>query len=361
MIKRILWTILGTTLLLITACTSEKLHYEEGFPTEKSAGLTNFLADYFNRSYLFISKEDSYVFTGDPNLSDDGKIKFYTMYKDELEEFYEPALESSNPSTTLRNMHRRSEQIQHLVEDNPSLPRITCTDTQKVFIESLGHEKQIDLKEQDVSFHEGDKVQCLLLRVNEKGFKLQIDSRNTKEAFYLLATSDLAHVNIFTSETIENAVEQEKVTPYYDMLKDNLSDTYASILYNVYIDTQNHTLKHIDDENLTEGELIFINGDERVLEKGYQKIQYVEDYLQEKDDIYAEVFLDYKHIGNHVDFQTSDSVSIGKVIHFSKDFILLFINYNAPFVGTSGSTNVLIDIQDKENPIYYVVDLDRQF
>src|SRR5699024_2581615 len=90
-------------------------------------------------------------------------------------------------------------------------------------------------------------------------------------------------------------------------------------------------------------------------------IQKTADYVEKSDETYASFALDYKAIADELGLKSSGSISIGKVVYFDEDLVILFLNFNAPVAGKAGQTNVIIDFQeDKANPTYYLVDLDIQ-
>lgn len=79
-------------------------------------------------------------------------------------------------------------------------------------------------------------------------------------------------------------------------------------------------------------------------------------------DVYeAEFSIDYEQISDTLDLKSTGSVSTGKVAYFDEDFLVLFLNFTAPFSGTSGSTNVIVDLtEDKANQAAYLVNLGLQ-
>lgn len=327
------------------------------FQTKKSPGLSNFLASFFTQQTSLFPSGDAYVFSRGNNSSASDVIEFYILHPDEIEEFYAPLKEREQPAKHLKELFERAEDIQHIVKDNSSLPRVRCSNT-TIFMEFNENERQVELKELVPTIHAEDEITCQFRKVNDEGFLMQIDHQKTNDMFYLFATSDLSEVNILSTNELEEAVEQEELVPFYDVLKNEPTDTYGNILYNMFVDTQDHALLYIDEEHITDEKYIYINGGKDPLENGVQQIQLVEDYLDGSGEIYAEFDMNYKKMGKHVDFKATNDVSTGKVVYFSEDWIVLFIEYNAPITGTSGSTNVLIDLQDKENPTFYVVDLD---
>lgn len=343
--------------LFLFACSQQET-YEQGFPKKESPGLSDFLASYFTQQTSLISLDDTYVFSEGNESNTDEEIEFYTIHADELKEFYAPLKEEDQTSDHLKKLFERTEDIQHIEEDDSSLPRVRCSHANTISMEYKGRERQIELQELEPSIHEEDDITCQFLKINDEGFNMQIDHQETNEAFYLFATSDLTQVDIFSSDELEDAVEREELVPFYDMLKVDPSDTYGNILYNTFVDTENHALIYIDEKHISDEKYIYIDGGKDPLEKGVQHIQLVEDYLDGSDEMLAEFDLSYKRIGKQVEFKATNDVSTGKVVYFSEDWIVLFIEYNAPVTGASGSTNVLIDLQDKENPTFYVVDLD---
>src|SRR5699024_6364258 len=115
-----------------------------------------------------------------------------------------------------------------------------------------------------------------------------------------------------------------------------------------------------DDLLSRDGKYVLLNGQDRVLPEDEEiTIQKTSDYLTERDEIYTSFKVDYKKLAKELGFKSSGSASIGKVVYFTEDILVLFVNFNAPIAGKAGQSNVIIDFQeDKENPTYYLVDLD---
>lgn len=352
------WTFCFITVLFLFACSNNQVTYQKGFPEVSSPGLTDFMTDYFMQRSRLLFNTDEYVFVEKNNPLEDEKIHYFATTKNEMEDFYMPIQEDDEPARTMKALYEKVDDLKQPVQNSLSLPTISCLENNMISVVYPENEKIFSLTELEKSIVESDELICNVTRMNSEGFIMQIDRQSTNDSFYLFALHDLSEVNLFNNDDLEQAVAEEKLVPFYSFLKNEPSDQYGSLLYNSFVDTKNHTFIQIEDEHITNQQYIYVNGGKDPLEKGPQYIQSIEHYLDGNDEMYAQFDINYKKIGKQLDFKATNDVSAGKVIYFSEDFIVLFINYNAPITGTSGSTNVLIDLQDKENPIFHVVDLD---
>lgn len=338
-----------------------KIDYQTGFPQDTSPALTDYMTDYFMQrsNLLFKIAENEYVFAERNGSYKDETIDYFTFNMEEIEHFYVPVQTDDEPDQVLDQLYHQVEDIKQSVQSNLSLPNITCLNNNTLLVVSGDKERKFPLPELEESIKEDDQLICNLSRINDEGFIMQIDKRSTKDTFYFFVLHDLSKAAIFEQKDLEQAVNQGEISTFYSILKNEESDRYGQLLYNSFVDTEVNELLYIEEKHeiSRDGKYIYLNGAINPLDEDTQLIQRVEDYLSGNDEVYSEFHLNYKDIAKHVDFKASGNVSIGSVVYFSEDFIVLFINYSAPITGKAGSTNVLIDLQDKENPTFYVVEL----
>src|SRR5699024_9757102 len=140
-------------------------------------------------------------------------------------------------------------------------------------------------------------------------------------------------------------------------------DTRYMPLKNGYgvLDTKKDKIIPIDDQDYVshDDNRIYLDGNAKRLTDGVQSIRSAEDYAADHDQYVAEFDISFKKIAEKLGLETS-GVSIADIIYFHQDYVVLALNYKGKVVGDAGFTNVIIDLQDKEEPVAYLVDLNRR-
>lgn len=129
------------------------------------------------------------------------------------------------------------------------------------------------------------------------------------------------------------------------------------------LDENTNTITTIKERDLLseDGPFVYLNsyvgelpGED--LPDGVQRIQTIENYAKGNKAYEYQFNLDYSAISKQLDFATN-RIRIARIIYFNKDYVVLHLLYKGRLIGDGGSTNVIVDLQDKKKPITYLVDL----
>jgi len=74
------------------------------------------------------------------------------------------------------------------------------------------------------------------------------------------------------------------------------------------------------------------------------------------DTYETEFVLDFNTIAKKLELETN-GVSTSNINYFNENYVILGLNFTGTFVGTAGFTNVIVDLQNKQKPTAYLVDL----
>jgi len=355
--------------LLLFACGKNaekggrKVTYQIGFPTEDSPELSEFLrSDIWGYQAILLSEEEETFIYSERNMNvNENKINYFQHTLSQLKEYYEPVF-SDHPNKVLYNLFHQEKQkkmnLHHEIdsEEEKTLPDVTL---------EKGDVLRMKINGKDISFSISEKLvksmpDELIMNIeeaNESGFILHLKDEKTREVYYFFALNDLSEMDIFQDTELADAIEQEKLKPYYPILK-KINESLSFIDYKV-IHTKTHEVFKVENQHFLSKDCkyIYLNGEDTPLDEGVQQIQRVEDYVKGNDRYYAEFELNYEEISNKLDYK-SVGIGLANIVYFNEDFVVLHLEFDAAITGTAGSTNVIIDLQeDRENPTYYLVDL----
>ncbi|SES12555.1 hypothetical protein SAMN04487944_11935 [Gracilibacillus ureilyticus] len=376
-------TLFISACLLLFGCGSKTAsipdtHYINGFPVTETPALSEFL-NYLNTDYAehqLMQKKDIRIFSQENWVSDDPKqISYYQYTNKQLLTYYRPIFNASNPSIKLNELRNNEEKL-HLNKsignlDTYNLPKIEMTEQNQLKIQTSKNQKTIQLNEElerygvtnDTNFH------FTLGAINENNLLIILEDTDkaniTSEQFYLFIDQQLANFTItqFQKERANEFMESGELEPYYDLFPK--TGDFISVFGTVIVNTETNKVTPLQDEDLLskDGKFVYLGGDMKEpsddLEDGVQRIQTIENYTQ-GNEVYEEEFsIDYGEISDQLDFDTKNIIT-ADIVYFNEDYVVLTLLYAGRLVGHGGETNVLIDLQDEENPQAYMVNLGLQ-
>ncbi|MBY7142363.1 hypothetical protein KFZ56_04485 [Virgibacillus sp. NKC19-3] len=351
-------------LLLLTACGKEdKVNYQQGLPSENNPALTEFLQDHIlGYGSIFLFEEgDTFTYAIRNMNENENTINYFQYTSSEFNQYANRIFSTEDHAHVLHELFNGKENLQETInhQEDERLPDVTLEEGNVLSIKTSQNETSFSISdnlEKDID----EELLMNIYRTNEEGFILELENETTGELYYFFALHDLSKMDVFQDTALDNAIEQEELVPYYSLLE-KVNESLSVIDYQV-VDTKTHQpfRTKVDDTFSEDYKYVYLNGEVEPLTEGTQKIQKVEDYIEGTKQNYAEFELNYDEIADELDF---DSVGIGiaKIAYFDEDFIILSLQFDSAFVGTAGSTNVIVDLQeDKGNPAYYLVDLRLQ-
>lgn len=366
---KVLILLLG--IIFLVSCTPE-VTYKEGLPSEGSSAFQAFLKDYALIGYNEIKSEDGTNIITEENWEEKtvGGISYLQYTDNELSDFYKPL--ADEPKEVLTSIHPtkedKGEKLFHPMKDNDSyqLPTIEFGDEFEsigdIHIETAENEKTIHSDNHDVEWPYAVNI----LKANEAGFVLKLEEighePNDEETYYLFADNALEYVYItpMIPEKAPDMVSSGELADFQSLFP-SAGNNWVSLFDEPYafnIETGRVREVEEDDYFSEDGGYVYLNGNERPVSDGVQRIQTIDDYAKDNDEYEAEFKIDFKEIGKKLELDiNTPNVEEAYVMYFNKDFIVLRLDYNDNLGHGVGSPNVLIDLQEQENPTAYLIDL----
>lgn len=366
-----------SSLFLLAACgempkkESNTVNYKTALPNEMSPAFSEFLLYYSNPLYgnIIERKEDSFIISVFNMEAEPEKMEYYSISEDALKTFFNPLLEAEEPEKEFHDLadHFETEMLVEAKGELEMYPGITLDQDNRMTVRTKNGEKTFDLVEwlTDFGVQKTDELVLEVDVVTEDAFEIKLNNTDVEDnkfvnIFMKQDFSDVKVVSGYTKEYYEAVIAGE-LDAFQDIVfMEKLDATYMLLndRYGVY-DQETEEVQTIADSDFLsfDGKYVYVAGAEDPLEEGMQRIQKVGDYVAGNDEFEAAFELNYEEISEAIGLESTGNVSTGKVTYFKENFVVLFLNYTAPVAGTAGSTNVLIDLTEKENPTYYVVDL----
>lgn len=260
----------------------------------------------------------------------------------------------------------------HPVEDKSiyQLPDVQMLEGNVLSIQTDEDKIELDLTEEleEYDVQKEDELIFDVVALNEQTIHIDIHNHtmddSMKKDSSIFASKDLQHILVTQTytETFLQDIIDGNFKPFEDILiaLDTESRFVKAANSHIIVDTVEEELVEInqDDYVSKDYQLVYINGNKDPLQEGEQQIQTIENYLVGNTTYEKEFTINFEEISNELDFKSSGNVSTGKVAYFHHDYIILFLNFTGPIVGTAGTTNVIVDFQeDKDNPTYHILDL----
>ncbi len=362
--------------MLLIGCISQankedtNITYQTGLPEKETKPIIKMISNYISSYHPTLASDeqrDIYQYKG-INL-ENNTITYFQYKTDDMIDHFNRLIDDDHPDQILNDLWDNETYMQDI--NNPNnwhLPKITL-EKELLHVNSNKAEKQFNLSE--IAVEENIELSNELLvdieRVHETAFYIKVtDVNNDHETYRFYITQDLQNY-VFLDDTTE-AFEQWMTDSSFDDFKelypqiDEAGSLLHSFTYQQILDIEKSKIITIPENDLLskDGKYVLLDGQDQILsEEQPLVIQKTEDYIAEDDKIYATFEIDYKTIAEQLDFKSDGAVSMGKVIYFNEDIVVLFINFKAPVAGQAGQTNVIIDFSaDKDDPTYYVEDLD---
>lgn len=344
-------------------------NYHIGLPAVDNPALEEMIAHYLIDKQPVLLKGDSYrIFQLQGIEENNKKIKYGKLDNDKLKKYYASILTAEYPYRKMDGLLEDKELLYELV-DHPlreSLPKISLANNQ-LKIETGTGEKTFNLldiaKEQAVNL--GEVLSIDIVSVNEDAFYLQVltEYEEREHIYHLFIKQDFSHFLFFkhSSDMIREFITSDDYAKY-DLLFTQIDEQRRFLQvfgYNYIIHPEKGELQEIGYYDLlsNKGKYTYLSGSSSSFTSGNQKIKRTGDVIGEIDDIYAKFHLSYRNIVKKLEWPTFGSAN-GKIVYFSEDIVLLYINYTSKFPTGTHRTNVIIDLQeDKQNPLIYLIDL----
>ncbi|HZH60709.1 MAG TPA: hypothetical protein VEY70_14275 [Metabacillus sp.] len=349
--------------------------YKEGFPTEESPGLTEFIKGYLSRDgdNEVLKKDDTYVYSVSNKSENDRLVQYYRFTSDQLKRYYQPLVDANNSKEMLLQMNqseRKEDDLYQTIENTNEyqLPLISLEENNQLNIKTNESERTFDLPElmKEYGVKKSDNMVVNLKSLNNDHFVLEIQDFSVESAegwdlfMTLFVKQDLSNIVVseLYDEDLQSKLDSGELKNYYEgFQKVDPSSQYSKMFENKIIDNKLNKIIDINKDDLLskDGKYVYINGNNNDLSGGTQKIQSIGNYAKDNDTSEISFDLDLAEIAKRLDLDTSGNASV-EVNYFNEDYIVLRLNYKGEFVGTAGATNVIIDLQN-DKKIYYLVDL----
>lgn len=368
--------ILASTFLLFS-CGKGKVTYKEGFPTEDSPALMEFMRDEIlrNTGRLLFRDDNNNIYVEKKPNSELGTLKYFTYTEESLKRQYEPILQAEDVPSLFRNLRLGPEaekELQQPIKDETKypLPTISMKKDNQLEIQTLENEKLFDLPVllADYGVEKSDEITFNLIAVNDEYIHIELQDTDignpANQSISLFINQELSDVvsTKRNAKDFEETYSSGKLDKYEDLFKE--IDPQGRYLYEPgvkrIIDSEKRKIRFVEDADYLskDGKYVYLNGAEKEISDGKQKIQKINNYMEGNDIYESEFKISFKKIAKEAGIKMH-GISIAKVVYFNEDYVVLSLNYKGFIVGEAGFTNVIIDLQeDKNNPPAYIVDLD---
>ena len=362
--------ILVTVTYIFLSGEEKNVDYKIGMPDELDPGLIKFLLD---ESLLIdatlLESKENYTFSSFNHETQ--KMEYYSIPERQLADYLSPIINSDEPYQVKDDFKN------NLVEDlftSPAeqlghFPRISMADKHILTITTDVEERTFDLTDElkDFNLTSEDEFSLEIHSANEEFFELRIinKSKEGKNKFlrvYLNQeltsfTAISSYIEEFNKQVEDGNLDEFKSLIFEFELNDEhiLLNDHARVFNKSKNEVQ--TVNEEQDYLSEDGKYVYLNANNGSLTNGVQRIQKTEDYLDGNSTYYTEFEVDDKEIADQL-YIDSSGISVENIVYFNEDYLVLFLEFSGPITGSTGETNIIIDFQDdKENPTYYLVDL----
>lgn len=380
--KSIKVAILYICCLLLLACSDksnkelEQMNYKIGFPEKTSLALKDFIRHYstLNNGIYLLEQNNEHIYAKKNHDSDSTSIEYFSISEEHLEKNIDLILQDDHLKQDFTDIVKE-DSVDTLMQKVDTdiydlLPQVTLNDSNNLHITTKFGNNEYSLPDElkEFGLKPTDELIINGYAVNNDEFAIAIRNleRDDENGFILFfIKQDFSDTSVTSSfekpyqQSIKNAELKEFEEVIY---KDSSNDKATKVLNNHYgvFDINNNSIATVAESDLqSENDLfVYLGGNKDPLAEGMQHIQKIEDYLDGNDANVSEFNLNFKQISDELNLNSVDDVSLGKVIYFDQDYVVLFLDFKAAVTGTAGSTNIIVDFkEDKENPIIYLVDL----
>ena len=345
--------------------------YQEGFPQEASSALSTFMQHVLSDSVdrKLVDEDGNLIFTDGNRSAEETSVIYYQFTEEQLKDYYKPLLQTEELNVSLNPLKQSNslEKLRTPLEnyEQYSLPSIAMKENNRLEIKTTENQRIIELNNEMKQYGITGTTEFIMNieAVNEDNFVIVLadtaKGSRLRELYYLFIKRDLSDFTItqLKYEETQELINSNVLTPFYDIFPG--AGDYKSIFNNVSIlDVTTNKITEIKDNDLLseDGKFVYLNGAAEELSEGEQRIQTIENYAK-GNDIYEEQFnIDFDRISERMDFETN-KISIAKTNYFNEDYIILHLLYRGKTIGEGGGTNVIVDLQNKQKPTAYLVNL----
>lgn len=364
-----IFLILCLIIFVLLGCANEmkKETIHEGFPSEVSPATMELMKHLVSSHLHFLTEvEEQYIFSKQNLSAEDNEVKYFVLSKNELETFVKKYSSEKGKSIYL-SIEEKNQLFDEVEPESGDFPEITIEKGNILFIKTEEAEKEFALASllSQYDIQTTDEIRLNLVALNEN--EMQIDLRNPDKSMdvSLLIKNDLEHFLVaeLFGEGLEEVVQSGELYPFKELfipVNENGNLRKITLISNVIWDADTGELYRINDDDYLsdDGKFVYLGGKVDPLSEGKQRIQAVTDYVQENEEDYAQFSLDFKPLSEFLEEKSSGKVTIAKVVYFAEDYAVIYANFAGPYIGNAGATNIIVDLQeDKNNPTFYVVDL----
>ncbi|MBU7594490.1 hypothetical protein [Metabacillus halosaccharovorans] len=345
--------------------------YQEGFPQEASSALSTFMQHVLSDSVdrKLVDEDGNLIFSDGNRSVEESSVIYYQFTEEQLKDYYKPLLQTEELNVSLNPLKQSNslEKLRNPLEnyEQYSLPSIAMKENNQLEIKTTENQRIIDLNNEMKQYGITGTTEFIMNieAVNEENFVIVLadtaKGSRLRELYYLFIKRDLSDFTItqLKYEETQEIINSNVLKPFYDIFPGE--GDYKSLFNNISIlDVTTNKITEIKDNDLLseDGNFVYLNGAAEELSDGEQRIQTIENYAK-GNDIYEEQFdIDFDRISEKMDFET-DKISIAKTNYFNEDYIVLHLLYRGKTIGEGGGTNVIVDLQNKQKPTAYLVDL----
>ena len=368
-----IFLILCLIIFVLLGCANEmkKETIHEGFPSEVSPAsmelIEYLISNHFftNHIYLLDETKEHFIYSKHNSNENENEVEYVALSKNELETFVR-----KYSSDSVKKVVLQDEEIDRLLEPidpEGNLPEIHLKEGNVLLVKTEEVEKEFELPTilSQYDIQPNDRLTVNLVALNEEEMKLELYSVRHKLNLSLLLKNNLEHflaTQLFGDE-LEEVVQSGELESFKELfvpVGENESLRVITFVSNIIWDTETGELYQINDEDFlsNDGKFVYLAGNEDPLLEGEQRIQTVSDYVQENEEDYAQFSLDFKPLSELLEEKSSGNVTTAKVVYLAEDYVVIYANFAGPYIGNAGATNIIVDLQeDKNNPTFYVVDL----
>lgn len=369
---------LSLCLLFLFACKEqsneglEQMNYELGFPKETSPALEKFITHYttVNEGVLLLDEANASSFARTNYHSDDTSIEYFSIKKEQVKEGVTSILHSEDVELDFTKMIENDLIEEMDATNNDALPKIEWNKDNDVSITTRFGTEEFRLPDllKEFNLQSTDELIINGYTLNKDEFGIAIENleQEGENGFiFLFMKQDFSAYHAtssFEKPFHESIISGELKGFEHIIYQDAQSDDTWKILHDHYgvLDTNDQTITTVAETDLqsTDEWFVYLEGNEEPIQEGVQQIQRIEDYVAGNDEYVATFDLNFKQISDALELDSVNDVSIGKIIYFNEDYVVLFLEFKAAITGEAGSTNVIVDFQgDRQNPKMYLVDL----
>ena len=360
----------------LIACSSSENTIKQELPVY-SSGLESFVGDHITKGighYLF-TVDQQQIYAKENLGSQEREIEYIQYSENQFEEATDELLSSENLGESFRDLWVNESLYESVDPDSyDQLPIFHLKDANVLEIETNEAVQTFNLADllEDYDVNKDDKLIINLWAVGKSNFQFETYNHSNEELslkeISMFMTNDFEDVLVTQTYTKDflNDVLDGKTEPFKNLLVQLDEDNryLKAVDSHTIIDLQEKKLIEIDEADYVSNDFsyVYIGGNADPINEGNQQIQKIEDYLSGNEEYVMEFDLDFKEIDDELDLNSTNSVSPGRVVYLTEDFLVLYLNFKGAITGKAGSTNVIVDFQeDRENPTFYLVDLGLEY